>query len=99
MASATQHPSFPARPYSSTFHGKLPERSAVSTFGASSNRDTARLERERQERERSLREAQSQAAGGPSNPINNLTDEQRDEINEAVGHLLPQLLLYSKEWS
>jgi centrin-3 len=94
MASATQHPSFPARPYSSTFHGKLPERSAVSTFGASSNRDTARLERER-----SLREAQSQAAGGPSNPINNLTDEQRDEINEAVGHLLPQLLLYSKEWS
>ena len=84
MASASQpHPSFPSRPYSSTLQGKLPERNLPTAFGATSTRDTARLERERQERERAQREAQAQQAG-PSNPLNALTDEQREEINEAV---------------
>ncbi|PSS13247.1 hypothetical protein M430DRAFT_29790 [Amorphotheca resinae ATCC 22711] len=85
MASAQSHPSFPTRPYASTLHGKLPERNTASTFGASSTREAARLERERQERERAQREreAQSQVAAGSSNPLNSLTDEQRDEVNEA----------------
>lgn len=83
MASAPQsHPAFPSRPYSSTIHGKLPDRNAPSGFGASAaTRENARLERERQERERAQREA---AANGSSNPLNALTDEQREEINEAV---------------
>ncbi|KAF4637946.1 hypothetical protein G7Y89_g130 [Cudoniella acicularis] len=88
MASTAQsHPSFGTRPYSSTIHGKLPERSAPGTFGHTSTRENARLERERQERERAQREAQAAAQGGagPSNPLNNITDEQREEINEAFG--------------
>jgi centrin-3 len=81
MASNIQpHPSFPARPYSSTLHGKLPERNLNAPFGSSVhtvNRENARLERERQERER---------GAGPSNPVPTITitDEQREEINEAV---------------
>ena len=85
MASTQSHPAFPSRPYSSTLHGKLPERNAPSAFGASANpttRENARLERERQERERA---GPSGGAGG-SNPLNALTDEQREEINEAVSH-------------
>ena len=84
MASASQpHPAFPSRPYSSTIHTKLPERNPPTGFAATSTRETARLERERQERERAQREAQAQQAGS-SNPLNALTDEQREEINEAV---------------
>ncbi|KAH8600416.1 hypothetical protein B0O99DRAFT_668361 [Bisporella sp. PMI_857] len=83
MASTSQtHPAFPNRPYPNTVHGKLPERNAPAGFGATSTRETARLERERQERERAQREAQVQQAGS-SNPLNALTDEQREEINEA----------------
>ncbi|RDL39582.1 EF-hand protein [Venustampulla echinocandica] len=93
MASAAPQPhsAFPTRPYSSTLHGKLPERNAPGIFGASSTRETARLERERQERERAHREAQAttqaavQGGAGPSNPLNSITDEQREEINEAFG--------------
>ncbi|RDW88822.1 EF-hand-1 [Coleophoma cylindrospora] len=83
MASASQpHPAFPSRPYSSTIHGKLPDRNGPPGFGVSSaTRENARLERERQERER----AQREAAVGSSNPLNALTDEQREEINEAFG--------------
>ncbi|KAH6680271.1 putative Centrin-3 [Halenospora varia] len=89
MAStAPSHPSFGAtRPYSNTLHGKLPERSQPSGFGHTSTREAARLERERQERERAQRERDAQAAaqGGPSNLVNNITEEQREEINEAFG--------------
>jgi hypothetical protein len=72
-------------------HGKLPDRTAGG-FGQSSHtasRDNARLERERQDRERSQREAQSSAQGGTGaqNPLSNITDEQREEINEAVSFL------------
>ena len=83
MASTQSHPAFPSRPYSSTLHGKLPERNAPSAFGASANptaRENARLERERQERER---QAPAGVVGG-SNPVNALSDEQKEEINEAV---------------
>ena len=86
MASTQSHPAFPSsRPYSSTLHGgKLPERNLPPAFGASSNptaRETAlqRQERERQERER----AGAPAALGP-NPMSTLSDEQKEEINEAV---------------
>lgn len=81
MAStAPPHPTFPSRPYSGNFQGKLPERNGPA-FGTSShnaNRDSARVERERQERERAQRDA-----AAPTNSYN-ITDEQRDEINEAV---------------
>ncbi|KAG4431801.1 hypothetical protein IFR05_012722, partial [Cadophora sp. M221] len=72
MAS-TAHPSFPQRPYSSTVHGKLPER-AANAFGGSSHpagRDAARAERERAQRENKEPE------------IPPVTDDQKEEINEA----------------
>ncbi len=76
MASAA-HPSFPQRPYSSV-HGKLPDRNA-NAFGVShpAARDIGRSERERQDRERAQRES---AAGATPQ----VTEEQREEINEAV---------------
>ncbi|EPE33915.1 EF-hand [Glarea lozoyensis ATCC 20868] len=85
MASTAQ-PSFANRPYSN-LHGKLPDRTAAG-FAQSAHtgpRDNARLERERQER--SQREAQSAAQGGSGaqNPLSSITDEQREEINEAFG--------------
>lgn len=75
MASSSAHPPFGGRAYgtSSTTLGKLPDRSAAS-------REAQRLERERAaERERLEREA---AVG--NNSFAELTEEQREEINEAV---------------
>jgi len=90
MASTSQtHPAFPSRPYSSTLHtsSKLPDRSAPLGFGASSHthtaREAARQERERQERERSAAH-QAETTSAASNTMAQLTDEQRDEVNEAV---------------
>ncbi|KAN0106398.1 EF-hand [Hyaloscypha variabilis] len=84
MASTTQpHPSFPPRPYSSTLHGKLPERNAPNAFSTSAHPSGRETALQRQERERAQREAAQGA--GPSAPINNITDEQREEINEAFG--------------
>lgn len=86
MASTSQAPSFPSRPYSSTMHGKLPERAGPGpSFGASS-RENARIERERQERERAAQQAQSQQQQqhNPGPSIANITDEQKEEISEAV---------------
>lgn len=88
MATAPTHPTFPSRPYSSTFQGKLPERSNGPAFTSSShtaNRDSARIERERQERERAQRDA-----GAPPPNLYNITDEQREEITEAVCALFSQ---------
>ena len=98
MASTSQtHPAFPSRPYgSSTLHTstKLPDRSsgAPLAFGASSHthnaREAARQDRERQERERAQQAQQQQQAGTSAiGAMAQLTDEQRDEINEAVGHM------------
>ncbi|KAH7342989.1 putative Centrin-3 [Rhexocercosporidium sp. MPI-PUGE-AT-0058] len=72
MAS-TAHPSFPQRPYSSTLHGKLPDRPA-NAFGGSSHpagRDAARADRERAQRENKEPE------------VLPITDDQKEEINEA----------------
>lgn len=78
MASTSQpHSSFPARPYGNTLHNRSNNPAAAT----SRDRENARLERERQERERAQREAQQAGAG---NPMNSLTDEQKEEINEAV---------------
>lgn len=81
MASTSTHPTFAPRPYPSSL-GKLPERSATG-YGHQQQqqqqaRDAQRLEREREraERERLEREGSSQLA--------ELTEEQREEINEAV---------------
>lgn len=89
--STQSHPAFPTRPYNT---GKLPDRSAPLGFGASaltSARQSAQQDRERQERERQERDriavSQAQQAQGGStsgNHMAQLTDEQRDEINEAV---------------
>ena len=80
MASSTAHPSFPSRPYGTNL-GKLPDRTIGAAFGASTTqqqREAQRLERERErvEKERIEREGQNQLA--------ELTEEQREEINEAV---------------
>lgn len=88
MASSTQpHPSFPTRPYSSTLHGKLPERNAPNAFSVSAHPPGRETAGQRQERERAQREAAQ--GGSSSNPIHNISDEQREEINEAVGPFLP----------
>jgi hypothetical protein len=103
MASTSQtHPAFPSRPYgSSTLHtsSKLPDRSsgAPLAFGASSHthnaREAARQERERQERDRAQQAQQQQQAGtSAAGVMAQLTDEQRDEINEAVSHISPSHL-------
>ncbi|KAI9722882.1 MAG: hypothetical protein M1812_001330 [Candelaria pacifica] len=79
MASSSTHPTFPSRPYASNL-GKLPDRPTTSAFGASTtqqHRETQRLERERAERERIEREGQ--------NVLSELSEEQREEINEAFG--------------
>ncbi len=85
MSTSTSHPTFPSRPYSGAL-GKLPDRSNAAggsnPFGASSSaRETARLERERIERERAERE---RAEREGQNRLAELTEEQREEINEAV---------------
>ena len=77
MASSA-YPSFPSRPYGSNL-GKLPDRSlGATTFGASSTqqqRENARQERERERLEKERLEHEEQ---------NQLTEEQREEIKEAV---------------
>ena len=64
---------YPTRPYG-TGHGKGPER-PLATFGASASQQQRenQRERERMEKERIEREEQNQ-----------LTEEQREEIKEAV---------------
>jgi len=96
---ATQHPSFPStRPYSS-IHGKLPERSAPFGASAAPGRENARIERERQERERVERERMERDGGLPP-VVAQLSDEQREEINEAVSLLCqPSLRERRKESS
>ena len=69
MASSS-HPSFPSRSYGGNL-GKLPDRSLGAAFGSSTQRQER--ERERLEKERIEREEQNQ-----------LTEEQREEIKEAV---------------
>lgn len=70
MASMPQqtHVSFPSRPYSST----LAHHNKLPSTNTS--RDHNRLDRERG----------SQAQVSSINALNNITDEQREEINEAV---------------
>ena len=76
MASSS-HPSFPSRPYGANL-GKMPDRSLGATFGASTTqqqRESARLERERERLEKERMEREE---------ANQLTEEQREEIKEAV---------------
>ncbi|MCJ1320760.1 Calcium-binding component of the spindle pole body (SPB) half-bridge [Xylographa vitiligo] len=79
MASSSTHPAFPPRPYNAAL-GKLPDRSGgfapASTAQAREAREAARLER--LERERLERE-------GQQDPMGQLSEEQREEINEAFG--------------
>lgn len=85
MTTPHPHQGFPPRPYASTLgQGKLPERNIPLGFGASTTagRDNARLERERLDRERQAQVQASQSV--QQGAMAQLTDEQRDEINEAV---------------
>ena len=89
MASASNHPAFPTRSFPSNLHSKLPERSLASNtaFGTSSHqpREGTRLERERLDRERSERgQRERQERETQNQPMAELTEEQREEINEAV---------------
>lgn len=79
MASSA-HPSFPQRTFNTNL-GKLPDRSTGGVFGTSTTaqqREAQRIERERErlEKERLEREGTGQ--------MNQLTEEQKEEINEAV---------------
>lgn len=94
MASSQQnHPAFPTRPFGSS---KLPDRGTSTGFGASSHATAARENAARLERERAAQQQQQQVTGpGSSNAMAQLTDEQRDEINEAVCVSLSPFLLMS----
>jgi hypothetical protein len=87
MASASQ--SFPARPFSNTLHGKLPERGGGGGggFGVST---AARGNQQQQQQQQSGMNNRGDIVGGVSNSggnAPNITDEQREEINEAVSIL------------
>ncbi|MCJ1284388.1 Calcium-binding component of the spindle pole body (SPB) half-bridge [Xylographa opegraphella] len=77
MASSSTHPSFPPRPYNASL-GKLPDRSGGGGGGGFTAASTAQARLERQERERQERE-------GQQDPVAQLSEEQREEINEAFG--------------
>ena len=89
---ATQHPAFPSRaPYTGASQGKLPDRSAQ-PFGASTSqqaREAARLEREREKQEHERR-AQEEIA--------NLSEEQREEVREAVRTLFQEITNSASVW-
>lgn len=100
MASSSQHPSFPIRQFPAST--SAPPQLAVSTRGKPLNfaqshapaaRETARLERERHAQQAAQQSAQSQA---PS-PMSQLTDEQRDEVNEAVSLRLDEFTKYGAD--
>ena len=80
MASSSAHPAFP-RNYN-THLGNIADRSKNTAFGASTTAqqrerlDRERLEKERLEKEKLGREGQDH--------MSQLTEEQREEINEAV---------------
>ncbi|CAG8976394.1 hypothetical protein HYALB_00012541 [Hymenoscyphus albidus] len=83
MASTQQaHPAFPARNYSS-IHNKLPDRNRDGGGGGGGNIFGATGRNPNNEQQR------APAQGGSSAPSNahlqNITDEQREEINEAFG--------------
>lgn len=83
MASSAAHPAFPSR---SNAFGKLPER-PMTTFGTSTNQqrgDFQRAERERERIERESREREEQ---------NQLSEEQKEEIKEAVRSKPPIVIL------
>ncbi|RAL67717.1 hypothetical protein DID88_008455 [Monilinia fructigena] len=87
MASASQpHSSFPARPYNN-IRNPPPAAFGTQSQPALALRQKSQLERERLERERLSKDnhAQIQQPGAPpAAPMNILSDEQREEINEAV---------------
>lgn len=72
MASTAAHPPFTRN------YGGIPDRSKGAAFGSAQQRDTQRADRDRErlERERLEREGQEH--------MNQLTEEQREEINQAV---------------
>src|SRR5438034_9801626 len=94
MASSSTHPSFPPR--SSYTSNKLPDRSALNTnplpFGSSvlSRRDRGDFGdgvHGKSQQHPPAPPAHSQQQAGHqanNNPMNDLTEEQREEINEAV---------------
>ena len=91
MAASSAHPNFP-RNFAAL--GSLADRSKAAAFGASAPagpsapplrehaRSGAGADRDRQERERQDREGQD--------ALNQLSEEQREEINEAVRATLPR---------
>lgn len=89
MASTTQtHPAFPARNYSN-IHNKLPDRNRETGGGGGGNAFGAPTRNQNPE-------LRAPAQGGPlapSNSLQSITDEQREEINEAVSIYFPVLIL------
>ncbi|KAB8300002.1 hypothetical protein EYC80_000242 [Monilinia laxa] len=88
MASASHpHSSFPARPYNN-IRNPPPAAFGTQSQPALALRQKSQLERERLERERLSKDNQAQIqqpGAPPAAPMNILSDEQREEINEAFG--------------
>lgn len=79
MASSSQAPFASSRPFGSAVQNKIPDRTTPQAFGAPhTNREGARQERAKQgQRGQQVQEADPL-------PLDRLTDDQKDEINEAV---------------
>ena len=77
MASSA-HSAFPTRAYGTNQLGKLPDRSLGGAFGASTTQQARDAQRKESERERAEKERAERER------LNALTEEQREEIKEAV---------------
>ncbi len=77
MASSA-HSAFPPRAYGTNQLGKLPDRSLAGAFGASTTQQAREAQRKESERERAEKERAEREK------LNGLTEEQREEIKEAV---------------
>ena len=85
MASSA-HSAFPPRAYGTNQLGKLPDRSLGGAFGASTTQQARDAQRKESERERAEKERMEREK------LNALTEEQREEIKEAVRCTIRKLL-------
>lgn len=89
MASTTQtHPAFPARNYSN-IHNKLPDRNRETGGGGGGGGNAFGAPSRNQNPE--VRAPAQGGSSAPSNSLQSITDEQREEINEAVSGLTSSL--------
>ncbi|KAI9825436.1 MAG: Calcium-binding component of the spindle pole body (SPB) half-bridge [Thelocarpon impressellum] len=85
-SSVAAHQAFPSRPFGANLAGKMPDRNPGGGGGGgvvgAGFRESQQQQHQRQERERAERERLEREGGSA---LAELTEEQREEINEAFG--------------